>query len=105
MDEASQAEIFRILLHDTESILDTTIDTQADSDFQLALCLWQEEIDNYTTVSEDRKVAERVATAPRRGRGNRAAFRGRNDEPAVASWRRLAAGQEADFFGNYGCAS
>lgn len=104
MDEASQAEIFRLLLHDTENIFDASIDTQVDTDVQLALSLWREEVDNYATVSEDRRVAERVASAPRRGRGNRAAVRGR-DERAIASWRRLAAGQEVNLLGNSRCDS
>ena len=105
MDEASQAEIFRLLLQDTEHISDASIDTQADSDLQLALSLWQEEVDKYVTISEDRRVAERVASAPRRDRGNRAAFRGRNDKQAIASWRRLAAEQEVDLLGNSRCDS
>lgn len=105
MDEASQAEIFRLLLQDTEHISDASIDTQADSDLQLALSLWQEEVDKYATISEDRRVAERVASAPRRDRRNRAAFRGRNDKQAIASWRRLAAEQEVDLLGNSRCDS
>ena len=104
MDEASQAEISRVL-HDIENIFDARINTQEDSDFQLALSLWQEEVKNYVTASEDRRVAERVANAPRRHKGNRAAFRGRNDKRAIASWHRLAAGQEVSLLGNYRCVS
>ncbi|ODM17367.1 hypothetical protein SI65_07042 [Aspergillus cristatus] len=100
MDEASQAAIITLLLHDTEDIFDASIDTHVDSDLQLALSLWQEEIDNYANVAEDRRIAERIASAPRRGRGNRTVVRGRGDERATASWRRLAAGKEVDLLGS-----
>jgi len=103
MDEASQATIITLLLRDTEDIFDASVDTHVYSDLQLALSLWQEEIDNYANVAEDRKIAERIASAPRRGRGNRTVVRGRDDERVTASWHRLAAGKEVDLLGNYRC--
>lgn len=105
MDEASQAEIFKILLHDMEDIFDANIDTQVHSDLRLALSLWRQEIDNFATVTEDRRVAERVASVARRGRGSRVAVNDRDDKRAIASWRHMAAGQEIDLLGNYRCVS
>lgn len=92
MDEASQAEIFKILLHDMEDIFDANIDTQVHSDLRLALSLWRQEIDNFATVTEDRRVAERVASVARRGRGSRVAVNDRDDKRAIASWRHMASG-------------
>lgn len=88
MEEASLSEALRILLLDTEDVFNADADTQTDPDRQLALSLWQEEIDNYATLAADRKVVERISRAPSRRRRNRNTTATRGEQHAAVYWRR-----------------
>lgn len=65
MDNASQLEIINLLCEDAE-VLKATADQ---TDLMLALQVWQEEVDHYVALEEDRRLALGAARVTHENRG------------------------------------
>lgn len=91
MDNASQLEIINLLREDAE-VLGTTTDR---TDLMLALQVWQEEVDHYVALEEDRRMALGAVRTTHENRGFEIAAQ--LEEAQAAEDRRLAirlAGQQ-----------